>query len=212
MYNSNELKDLTRAVSEVVNEAPEVKKKKLDKPGEEDAELVSEATEDKKKKLDKPGEEDADIDNDGDTDASDKYLANRRKVIAKAVKADAKKDKEVKEDTAEFHMVKLAVDASHTDEQIREFLSQRDGELFESTIFEVITEFEAFMAEATITEARGEVLKVGDEYYHDEKWRKVTAATNKSVTLDVNGAEVVVQGRVSRRQSLLVRKRADVKL
>ena len=148
MYNSNELKDLTIAVSEVVNEAPEVKKKKLDKPGEEDAELVSEAADVKKKKLDKPGEEDADIDNDGDTDSSDKYLANRRKVIAKAVKADAKKDKEVKEDTAEFHMVKLAVDASHTDEQIREFLSQRDGELFESTIFEVVAEFDAFIAEA----------------------------------------------------------------
>ena len=185
MYNSNELKDLTIAVSEVVNEAPEVKKKKLDKPGEEDA----------------------DIDNDGDTDSSDKYLANRRKVIAKAVKADAKKDKEVKEAC----LVKLAVPGA-TDESIGEFISQRDGELSESTIFEVVAEFEAFMAEATITEARGEVLKVGDEYYHDEKWRKVTAATNKSVTLDVNGAEVVVQGRVSRRQSLLVRKRADVKL
>ena len=370
MYNSNELKDLTIAVSAIINEATnqydgdfkvgqkvyvtdgnsgvdfegtikafvgrdqiQVKGTGADRGKTEtehgkfivsqDDKTFGEATEDKKKKLDKPGEEDADIDNDGDTDASDKYLANRRKVIAKAVKADAKKDKEVKEAC----LVKLAVPGA-TNESIGEFISQREGELSESTIFEVVAEFETFMAEAktnlgaadpkleaknkkqidalvkkvvainsrrgsdikanhklaqeaeklnyeirqlrgfseatiteatvkvgsqvmyqgkhytvdevngnhafivdedggdkevkikdldlvseaTITEARGEVLKVGDEYYHDEKWRKVTAATNKSVTLDVNGAEVVVQGRVSRRQSLLVRKRADVKL
>lgn len=33
------------------------------------------------KKLDKVDEEDADIDNDGDTDKSDDYLKNRRKII-----------------------------------------------------------------------------------------------------------------------------------
>ena len=37
-------------------------------------------------KLDPVGKEDGDIDNDGDKDASDKYLAKRRKTIAKAVK------------------------------------------------------------------------------------------------------------------------------
>ena len=36
--------------------------------------------------LDPVGKEDGDIDNDGDTDDSDKYLANRRKAIAKAIK------------------------------------------------------------------------------------------------------------------------------
>ena len=39
-------------------------------------------------KLDPVGKEDDDIDNDGDVDASDKYLANRRKTVTKAVKED----------------------------------------------------------------------------------------------------------------------------
>ena len=39
-------------------------------------------------KLDPVGKEDDDIDNDGDVDASDKYLANRRKVVTKAVKGE----------------------------------------------------------------------------------------------------------------------------
>jgi len=40
-------------------------------------------------KLDPVGKEDGDIDNDGDKDASDKYLAKRRKTIAKAMKSEA---------------------------------------------------------------------------------------------------------------------------
>ena len=36
-------------------------------------------------KLDPVGQEDDDIDNDGDTDKSDKYLANRRKKVSKAI-------------------------------------------------------------------------------------------------------------------------------
>lgn len=36
--------------------------------------------------LDPVGKEDGDIDNDGDKDETDKYLANRRKAIAKAMK------------------------------------------------------------------------------------------------------------------------------
>ena len=42
------------------------------------------------KKLDPVGKEDGDIDNDGDKDASDKYLAKRRKTVAKAIKKDKK--------------------------------------------------------------------------------------------------------------------------
>ena len=38
------------------------------------------------KKLDPVGKEDGDIDNDGDKDETDKYLLNRRKAIAKAMK------------------------------------------------------------------------------------------------------------------------------
>ena len=41
-------------------------------------------------KLDPVGKEDGDIDNDGDKDASDKYLAKRRKTVSKAIKKDKK--------------------------------------------------------------------------------------------------------------------------
>lgn len=40
------------------------------------------------KKLDPVGQEDGDIDNDGDKDSSDKYLAKRRKAIAKSMKKE----------------------------------------------------------------------------------------------------------------------------
>ena len=43
-------------------------------------------------KMDAVGKEDGDIDNDGDKDASDKYLAKRRKTIAKAMKKEEKDD------------------------------------------------------------------------------------------------------------------------
>lgn len=42
-------------------------------------------------KLDPVGQEDGDIDNDGDEDASDEYLANRRKVVAKAIANESMK-------------------------------------------------------------------------------------------------------------------------
>ena len=46
---------------------------------------IQEASGVKKEKLDPVGKEDGDIDNDGDKDASDKYLAKRRKTIKKAM-------------------------------------------------------------------------------------------------------------------------------
>jgi|TARA_R100000455_G_scaffold16779_2_gene8111 hypothetical protein len=46
------------------------------------------------KKLDPVGQEDGDIDNDGDEDSSDKYLAKRRKAIAKAMGKDKEEMKE----------------------------------------------------------------------------------------------------------------------
>ena len=56
---------------------------KLDK-GEEPA-TSRRYKEMRKEALDPVGQEDADIDNDGDTDKSDKYLHNRRKVVGKAI-------------------------------------------------------------------------------------------------------------------------------
>jgi hypothetical protein len=43
-------------------------------------------------KMDAVGKEDGDIDNDGDKDASDKYLAKRRKAVSKAIKSDQKEN------------------------------------------------------------------------------------------------------------------------
>lgn len=50
------------------------------------------------KKLDAVGQEDGDIDNDGDKDSSDKYLAKRRKAIAKSMGKDMKEGKMSDED------------------------------------------------------------------------------------------------------------------
>jgi hypothetical protein len=43
--------------------------------------------------LDAVGQEDSDVDNDGDSDKSDDYLANRRKVVAKSITGESKKKK-----------------------------------------------------------------------------------------------------------------------
>ena len=49
-------------------------------------------------KLDPVGKEDGDIDNDGDVDSTDKYLANKRKAVAKAI---MKSKKTIKKETLE---------------------------------------------------------------------------------------------------------------
>ena len=50
------------------------------------------------KKLAPVGKEDGDIDNDGDKDASDRYLAKRRKAITKAIKKQDQKEELDKDD------------------------------------------------------------------------------------------------------------------
>jgi len=49
-----------------------------------------------KEKLDPVGKEDGDVDNDGDKDASDKYLAKKRKAITKSVNKEEDVDLEAK--------------------------------------------------------------------------------------------------------------------
>jgi hypothetical protein len=46
--------------------------------------------------MDPVGQEDGDIDNDGDKDSSDKYLAKRRKAIAKSMKEGKMSDEDIK--------------------------------------------------------------------------------------------------------------------
>ena len=57
-----------------------------------------------KEKLDPVGKEDGDIDNDGDKDASDKYLAKRRKAISKAIKKDQKEEVDLEEENLQEGM------------------------------------------------------------------------------------------------------------
>ena len=76
-----------------------------------------------KEKLDPVGKEDGDIDNDGDKDASDKYLAKRRKAVSKAMKGeevkyphkmyDPKTGKEVTAKTPEDHEKYAKMGYSH---------------------------------------------------------------------------------------------------
>ena len=76
-----------------------------------------------KEKLDPVGKEDGDIDNDGDKDASDKYLAKRRKAVSKAMKGeevkyphkmyDPKTGKEVTATTPEDHEKYAKMDYTH---------------------------------------------------------------------------------------------------
>ena len=76
-----------------------------------------------KEKLDPVGKEDGDIDNDGDKDASDKYLAKRRKAVSKAMKGeevkyphkmyDPKTGKEVTAKTPEDHEKYAKMDYTH---------------------------------------------------------------------------------------------------
>ena len=63
-----------------------------DEISEEEGEAV-----DSKEKMDPVGKEDADIDNDGDSDASDKYLKKRRAAIKKRIMGDKSDNKELPE-------------------------------------------------------------------------------------------------------------------
>jgi len=72
---------MVKLVSAISSDDEDKRFKRLGKSPAHNEEFVGEA----KKKLDPVGQEDADIDNDGDTDKSDKYLHNRRKVVGKAI-------------------------------------------------------------------------------------------------------------------------------
>lgn len=83
----------------------------------------------KEKKLDPVGKEDDDVDNDGDTDASDEYLKNRRKVIAKAMKDKKKVDEQVSDKKrklkAEFDKEKSSRDDFDPNPQSKDTISEK---------------------------------------------------------------------------------------
>ena len=70
----------------------------------------------KNERLDPVGKEDGDIDNDGDKDETDKYLANRRKAIAKAI-ADKEKTDTEKDARKARGMMEGDLDVGHQDDE-----------------------------------------------------------------------------------------------
>ena len=70
----------------------------------------------KNERLDPVGKEDGDIDNDGDKDETDKYLANRRKAIAKAI-ADKEKTDTEKDARKARGMIEGDLDVGHQDDE-----------------------------------------------------------------------------------------------
>jgi hypothetical protein len=61
--------------------------KKKDKEDEEEEDEEESEDDDDDEELDPVGQEDDDVDNDGDSDSSDKFLKNRRRVIANKMKS-----------------------------------------------------------------------------------------------------------------------------
>ena len=96
----------------------------------------------KNERLDPVGKEDGDIDNDGDKDETDKYLANRRKAIAKAIadkeKTDTEKDARkakgmVKEDKYDREdgdgHIGTNTDADFERERLAQLAARNEGDL-----------------------------------------------------------------------------------
>jgi hypothetical protein len=61
--------------------------KKKDKEDDEEEDEEESEDDDDDEELDPVGQEDDDVDNDGDSDSSDKFLKNRRRVIANKMKS-----------------------------------------------------------------------------------------------------------------------------
>ena len=70
----------------------------------------------KNERLDPVGKEDGDIDNDGDKDETDKYLANKRKAISKAI-ADKEKTDTEKDARKAKGMMEGDLDVGHQDDE-----------------------------------------------------------------------------------------------
>ena len=91
------------------------------------------------KNLDPVGKEDDDIDNDGDSDESDEYLKNRRKVISKAIKKQDESVNDLKDDKlheAKKPKIKVSVKyAREASDAFRDAYSKR-GKMTSTNTFE----------------------------------------------------------------------------
>ena len=130
-------------------------------------------------KLDKVGKEDGDVDNDGDKDESDEYLANRRKVVSKAVAKESKdemdgEEEEMDDDEEEMDEKKkcsskikaeeIKIDMSDDinalvegETELSEAFKEKAQTLFESAVSSKIKEIEKSLQEDY--EAKAEAFK-----------------------------------------------------
>ena len=95
---------------------------------------IKELVEDEK--LDPVGKEDDDVDNDGDSDASDKYLKKKRAAVTKAVKNENKFQKQVNE---AFEGLQNVITAKQI---VKEAAPKMKPSPFVKKVYEVVKEFE----------------------------------------------------------------------
>lgn len=130
------------------------------------------------KKLDPVGQEDDDIDNDGDVDDSDRYLHNRRKVIAKAMKESIQNITEKAKSQAQQKAAGVALAVKRGDlpksalkgaSKDMAKMSEKDLEDFASTKHDGLPEKideSAFVAKAAYSHKAGKKkFKLGGEEY-----------------------------------------------
>jgi hypothetical protein len=106
--------------------------------------------------LDPVGSEDDDVDNDGDTDTSDDYLANRRKKIGKAMKKESLQ-RLVKEEYVKIQK-EAAESAPKIEKKLHECREKMVGEFFKRE--KVGTTFEAVMEKRLQVNTVAEMIDV----------------------------------------------------
>ena len=100
---------LREAYEPWIEEAKDKKKKGKGGPTDDDGATTDDS-------LDPVGQGDADMDNDGDTDASDKYLKNRREAIGSAMKGKKGKAMKAVKEEGSWHQIANALAEAFADE------------------------------------------------------------------------------------------------
>ena len=143
----------------------------------------------KQEKLDPVGKEDGDIDNDGDKDASDKYLAKRRKAISKAIKKDKKEEVELDEGKMRDLSMKIddIVAKMKKDKNMKGFADKFKKDAMKSMDIEKSLEkvLPDYIAGKEIQKLMGESYEIGTDEYRKHT-EDVTPGENGEWTKLVN--------------------------
>ena len=143
----------------------------------------------KQEKLDPVGKEDGDIDNDGDKDASDKYLAKRRKAISKAIKKDKKEEVELDEGKMRDLSMKIddIVAKMKKDKNMKGFADKFKKDAMKSMDIEKSLEkvLPDYIAGKEIQKLMGESYEIGTDEYRKHT-EDVTPGENGEWTKLIN--------------------------